>query len=111
MLPKKHRLAKALEVKRTTARGRSFFNPYAVVKFVKGNSTPRLTVITSTKVSKKAVARNRIKRIAREVVRSFVSRLQPGEYVIIMKAAADNASTAELRNSLTDLFKKTGLLK
>ena len=77
MLPKKHRLAKALEVKRTTARGRSFFNPFVVVKFVKGASPARLTVIASTKVSKKAVSRNRVKRIARETIRGFLVQLQP----------------------------------
>jgi ribonuclease P protein component len=111
MLPKKHRLAKALEVKRTTARGRSFFNPHAVVKYLKGSGPARLTVVTSTKVSKKAVVRNRVKRIVREAVRSLLPQLQSGEYVIIMKAAAANVSAKTLRSSVVELFEKTKLIK
>ncbi len=111
MIPKKHRLAKALEVKRTTARGRSFFSPYAVIKYLSSSSPARLTVVVSTKVSKKAVTRNRIKRVTREEIRKHLPKFQPGEYVIIMKAAATKIPATELRSSMENLFFKTRLIK
>lgn len=111
MLPKKHRLAKALEVKATTARGRSFFNPYAVIKYQKNSHPPRFTVIVSTKVSKKAVVRNRVKRVVREIIHGSLPRFAAGDYAVIMKAKAVIVSATELRQAMHELFIKTHLIK
>lgn len=100
MLSQKHRLSKSAEVKKTTARGRSFFNPYFVIKLAPGNDAARLTVIVSTKVSKKAVDRNRIKRIIREELRKHVQGMKPGNYAILVKPSAAKAETTELRKAV-----------
>ena len=100
MLPKKHRLSKSAEVKKTTAKGRSFFNPYFVLKSLKGEGRPKVTVIVSTKVSKKAVTRNSLKRITRSVVKDHIEKLSPGSYAFIIKPSAAAVSTAEFRKQL-----------
>lgn len=100
MLSKKHRLTKSAEVKRTAIRGRSFFNPLFVVKSSPGTPDPRITVIVSTKVSKKAVVRNRIKRIIRDVFRLHIAEIKPGNYAIIVKPKAADAPASELRKSV-----------
>jgi ribonuclease P protein component len=100
MLPKKHRLSKSADVKQTTARGRSFFNPFFVLKAVKVPEGVKITVIVSTKVSKQAVVRNRLKRIIREVVRQNLSRFKPGSYAFIVKASAAKVLAPELRNQV-----------
>ena len=100
MLSQKHRLSKSADVKKTTARGRSFFNPYFVLKTVPGSEPARLTVVASVKVSKKAVDRNRLKRIVRETVRANITKFKPGNYAVLLKSSAMKISSAELREQI-----------
>lgn len=104
MLPKKHRLSKTAEVKHTAARGRSFFNPYIVIKTTPGTE-PKVTVIASTKVSKKAVERNRLKRITRETLRSKIKQLKPGNYAFIIKRSAESLPGTTLRAEIIKALK------
>lgn len=86
MFSRKHRLAKTRDVKMAFAQGRSFFNPFYTIKFVgRLRGEPRFTIVVSTKVSKKAVVRNRIKRILREYIRLKMNRFAIGDYVIVVK--------------------------
>jgi ribonuclease P protein component len=101
MLSQKHRLSKSAEVKKTTARGRGFFNPYFVIKFTIGHDSPKLTVIVSTKVSKKAVDRNRIKRVIRDELRKNISQLKSGNYAILVKPSAAKIESSELRTEIS----------
>lgn len=100
MLPKKHRLSKSAEVKQTTARGRSFFNPFFVVKAYRDTEIVKFTVIVSTKVSKKAVVRNRLKRVIRDVVRINISKFRHGSYAVIVKPKAVAITNDEMRQQL-----------
>ncbi len=100
MLSKKHRLSKSADVKQTTARGRSFFNSYFVLKIAPSKEEAKVTFITSVKVSKKAVDRNRVKRILREEMRKSITQFKPGNYVFIIKRSAVSATPTELREAL-----------
>lgn len=116
MLSQKHRLSKSAEVKKTTARGRSFFNPYFVLKMSQSttgtkDTTPRLTVIVSTKVSKKAVDRNRIKRVIREEIRKNISNIKPGDYAILVKSSAAKIDSASLRAAVTKSLTDSKIIK
>lgn len=108
MLPKKHRLSKHAEVATTTARGRSFFSPSFILKSISGpkQTTAKFTVITSVKVSKSAVVRNRVKRIIREVIHGHLEKIKFGQYVIIVKQAATKIPGNELSSEV-----KTALIK
>lgn len=105
MLKKQHRLAKTTTVEQTMRRGRSFFNPHFVIKFRASHNAPRFTVIVSTKVSKKAVDRNRLKRLLREVIRLQLSKFRGGDYVIIVKPIVVKLSSTELKESFSKLVK------
>lgn len=105
MLPKKHRLSKSAEVRKTTARGRSFFNPYFTIKSSKDTDRVKVTVIVSVKVSKKAVVRNKIKRIIRETVRINIDNFQSGSYVFIAKIKAGELPSAELKKQVLSALK------
>jgi ribonuclease P protein component len=60
MLKKKYRLTKAKDIKVTSVRGQAFFNAYFTLKFSPASlPTPLCTVVVSTKISTKAVERNR----------------------------------------------------
>lgn len=105
MLKKAFRLSRTKDIQTTSRRGRSFFSPYFVVKFVPSSAaTPRFTVIASTKVSKLAVERNRLKRIVRETLRQTLPRFKVGDYIIIVKARAAGKTTAEVSQQLNKLL-------
>lgn len=101
MLSQKHRLSKSADVKKTTARGRSFFNPYFVLKHSPTTEPARVTVVVSVKVSKRAVDRNRIKRVIRETLRKDITKFKPGNYAILVKQSAMKISSQELREQIT----------
>lgn len=109
MFSKKFRLAKTTDVQNVFSRGRSLFGPLATIKFVSGVKH-RLTVVVSTKVDKRAVKRNRIKRIVREFLRSDLPRLIPGDYAVVIKPQAGRAEEKLILNSLELALKKNRLL-
>ena len=110
MLAKKHRLAKTKDVKRSLAQGRGFFSPFFTLKFFKTQTQPRFTVVVSVKVSKKAVKRNRLKRIVREFLRLRLQRFVLGDYVIIIKPKAATQEEKNLLRVLEELLVVNKLL-
>jgi len=69
---------------------------------------PRLGLIISKKVDKRAVGRNRIKRLVRESFRCQ-KQLPACDFVVIGRPAASRGSNAELLNSLESLWKQARL--
>jgi len=71
----------------------------------------RLGLVVSRKVDKRAVQRNRIKRVVREYFRRIRTRLQPGAHVVLARADAAKADNAQLRQTLERLFVRAGVLQ
>lgn len=109
MFPKKHRLQKAKEVQATFARGRAFFSPYFLIKYKNDPADKKFTVVVSTKVHKRAVVRNRIKRLMREAIKQQIKDLPSGYFVVIAKPKVmeiyDGKITAEVLVLLRKFFK------
>ena len=95
MLKKVNRLAKAKEIAAAFARGRTFFNPFFTVKFLSAKTGRQFTVVISTKVFKKAVARNRLKRLIREEIRKNLAGFRPGSYIVIAKPKVSRLAEPE----------------
>lgn len=74
-------------------------------------SAPRLGVAVSKKVDKRAVGRNRIKRLARETFRRERHRLPPGDYVLIAQPGASALSSDDLRAQWLQLLERARSLK
>lgn len=111
MLQKEHRLNKSKDIKNTSARGRSFFSPNFVVKFKPDpEMPPRVAVVVSNYVSKKAVERNRIKRLVREAMRLNLAKLKPGDYVVIVRPKAKLATDNIAMLGLPELLRSLKLL-
>jgi len=111
MFSKKHRLAKNKDVRQTFARGRSFFNSFFRIKFKKRTEgLSRITVVVSSKVSKKAVSRNRLKRIVREFLKKNIKALEIGDYVVEPRKFVHKEEEKEFIASLENLLKKSKVL-
>ncbi len=65
--------------------GQSFYGQNLGLKAVDNNlPTVRLGILISTKVSKKAVVRNRFKRQIREVIQTELPQLKPGKDLVVI---------------------------
>ncbi|WP_395790862.1 ribonuclease P protein component [Aquimonas sp.] len=75
------------------------------------NPRPRIGFAVSRKVDKRAVVRNRIKRVAREFFRQQRNLLPPGDYVFMGRREAALATPQQLRDDLMRLLPRLCALK
>jgi ribonuclease P protein component len=75
------------------------------------DARPRIGFAVSRKVDKRAVVRNRIKRVAREFFRQQRAVLPPGDYVFMGRREAAQATTQQLREDLMRLLPRLCALK
>jgi ribonuclease P protein component len=92
--------------------GRVFAEParssdrlFTVLARPSGRSTARLGLTVARRVAKRAVDRNKIKRLARESFRQLRA-LPPWDFVVLARAGADRAERRVLRASLDQHFEQ-----
>jgi len=85
MLPRAKRLTKQRDFIKLAQQGRSIFGPLATLRMrqITGEKS-RVAFITSTKVMKKAVDRNRAKRRMREAVRANWNLVPPEMHLLFI---------------------------
>ena len=106
MFAKKHRLGKSRDFQTAFAKGRSFFNPHINLRFFSHPGPNRFAVAVSTKVYKRATARNRLKRILRELLKQRQKALRSGDFIIFTKPALAKLSETDQLGSLAALLEK-----
>ena len=113
MLPAANRLSKEKDFKKTFQKGKSFFTKILGVKILKNNlEASRFGIVVSTKISKKAVQRNKIKRQIREVLRLNLDKVKPGfDVVIITLPAIRDLKYADTEKELLTALKKLNILQ
>ncbi len=74
MLPKQHRITKNKEFALVFDQGKSYATKFLVMKAVPSENISRFGFIVSTKVSKRAYYRGKIKKWLRESAREFIKR-------------------------------------
>jgi ribonuclease P protein component len=113
MLKKDFRLRKQKDFDRVFGnKGRFFSQDFLALKIIP-NSLPfsRFGFIVSNKVSKRAVRRNRTKRLLRECVRLSWKEIYPGfDAVMIAKSDISDRKLEEVSMIVDKLLKKSGLL-
>jgi ribonuclease P protein component len=111
MLPSKHRLALRKELKRVQTSGRLFQGKFFSL-LTAGNKLDysRFGLIVSAKVAKKAVDRNRVRRLLIESIREFLLEVKPGfDVVFLTKKAIVSQKLPVIKKEVSLLFKKAGL--
>lgn len=109
MLPKKYRLADRQMFRKVLAVGSRVSGKFFLLAFVNGVNLdgPKIGVIISRKISKKAVVRNRIKRVVYDSVRKFLESI-PKESVLVFlaKKLVAEATSKEVSNDVYGIMGK-----
>ncbi len=75
MLPRHKRLQKRNDINRVHTNGETFFTKHLIIKYLPNNlATSRVALITSAKVHKHAVKRNRLRRIINAHLQTLLVR-------------------------------------
>ena len=106
MLPRPLRLSAQRDFARVFRKGMSVSTPYFFVRFLPSSlANPRVGVVVSNKISKKATIRNRIKRRLRAASYEERERIAtPTDIVIISKPSIVTASYEEIHSQIVRAF-------
>lgn len=111
MFSQTHRLRAEKDVLRAIRSKRGAFDVACGVKFAENNvGVPRFVVVVSTKVDKRAVVRNRLRRQYREICKKFLSRLPACDIALMVSKPALELSFAQMQERLEKVFAKARLL-
>ena len=113
MYRSEHRLRKSADIDKLFKVGKSFLTPVFSLKIAKnGLGTTRIAVIVGTKVHKRAVKRNLIKRRIRSAMAELLPVLKPGfDMAISARSQALGLELPKIKEELSVSLKKAGLLQ
>lgn len=114
MLPQTYRLPLKTELKRLKQNGQIFQGKFFGLLLTQGKDkekTSRFGVIVSNKVAKKAVTRNKIRRLLSETLLNFYPQISKNhEGVFLAKKTAGVADYSQIKKDIELLLQKTKLL-
>lgn len=90
-----------------------FFSPLFTLKInFRSNTVSQVGTIVSTKISKKAVIRNRLRRLIREAIKPHLIKLAPtAELLFIAKPQIITKKLPDIQTDILCLLQKAQLLK
>lgn len=112
MLPKKHRLTKRRDFQNVLEKGVVFQSRLFGLAVLKSeeDQEPKIGIIVSNKISKKAVSRNRIRRLLREAARPYLATLAKGTLLVfLVKKAIVGENLENIKKEVARLYEKAGL--
>lgn len=106
--PREARLLSGIEFKRVFAarqvESNRYFRIHWAARSEDGRPGPRLGLAIAKRVARRAVDRNRIRRIARETFRHRRCRLREADYVVLARPPAADAESHTLKDALDQLW-------
>ncbi|OGZ33788.1 MAG: ribonuclease P protein component [Candidatus Portnoybacteria bacterium RBG_13_41_18] len=107
-----NRLKKTTEINQVFRAGKRMKTDFFDFLFVtKANDCCSLAVIVSTKISKKATERNRIKRQIKEAARNLIGQAaKGGNMLVVVKKEIYGKTTKEIKQKLENAFKLSGFI-
>lgn len=112
MLPQPHRLPLRTELRQVKKEGRLFQSKlFGLLLSPSTKNQTRFAFIISTKVHKKAVKRNRAKRLLTSVLKELLPQIKPGfNGVFLAKKTLIEADFKEIKKEMVLLLEKTKIL-
>ena len=106
MLARKHRLGRVRDFENLKKQGRSRRTRFFSVRYAASDHPePRIAVVVSTKISKKAVERNKLRRRARSILSKHLHSIpKKTDVAFYANISAKKASFAELSQDLDHFF-------
>lgn len=114
MLEKQYRLTKRSDIDIVFKKGRVYNHPLFYIKLLFNNlDYSRFAFIVGVKLFKRAVKRNRVKRLMREAIRLNIDKVKDGFDIIVGAKSPDiyMINCKEVEKELMGLFNKNGILK
>ena len=108
--PRNARVRARSEFTRVFESGKRIAHPALGLHWLVDEAPARLGLAVSRKVDRRAVGRNRIKRLLRDEFRHLRTRLPAGAYVIVARAGAAKLDAAQLRTVVCSLLQRSGAL-
>ena len=111
MLPKINRLP-GYKIPLVLASRTTFHSPLFTLKVKPSKeTTPKIGFIVSKKTAKKAVDRNRIKRLLRQAIKPSLSKIRSGlNLLFLAKPAIKDKSLTQLKTNISAILKRANLL-
>lgn len=108
--PRSARVRARADFDRIFEHGRRQATPRLAVHWHATAVPARLGLAVSRKVDPHAVGRNRIKRTLREVFRHYRLQLAPGDYVVVARPSARDATREQLERHFLDVLRRLDAL-
>jgi ribonuclease P protein component len=111
MLPEETRLRTDYDFRRVKKQGATVRTPYFILLYYlrdpKYNTPSRFGFIASKKFDKRAVKRNRARRLMREVIRTRFDNIQKGyDVVLIARPLIKNANFKDVNSAFNKILSK-----
>jgi len=114
MLARPFRITKKEDFEAAYRQGKNFsLGPIVMIVRDNGSNSTRFGVVASTKFSKKAVERNRIKRQIREILRKNKENVRSGQDIVISVRKTNSRarySSFELKTAILESLRKAKLI-
>ena len=113
MLPKENRLSNKIDFEKVKRMGnKASGKSLMILTLSRGDDkVSRFGIVVSKHVSKRAVDRNRVKRLLRESIMSVISKVSSGyDVVIIARQNIMSLDFSEVNNDLNNVFQKARII-
>jgi len=121
MLPKKNRLTSDYNFRMVRRKGRRISSPFFDLYYLERRRAPsprlagyppsRFGFVVSTKLDKRAVKRNRVKRVFREAIRPLLPEIKDGfDFVFWVRRRSLEMKSDRMQAVIETVLKKSGLL-
>ena len=111
MLPSENQLKKEKDIERVFKKGKSFKEGFLVLKIINNDlENSRFGFVVSTKISKKASLRNKIKRRLRELVRARLKKIKTGaDGLFVAVPGIEEKDFWEIEDTMNKIFLRAKL--
>jgi len=112
MLPREYKLKKDNDFKKVFEKGKFYRNDFIKIRFLKNDlEITRFGIIISSKISKKAVCRNRIRRRLEETIRLRLDQIKSGfDIVVLFGPEVVDKNYKQIEETFVGLVEKAKLI-